>query len=270
MTGYGILNHPGIRLNEHVNAHLLRTRIWHGTTHHGRLDKDVTAVANHLRLTAKAAMTVPVGLIEALHDRRRAAAVTLADRAGHRVVELDITPLWRVAVGHGEDSVQDNSLTLHQSYGIPVWPGSGLKGAAVAQGRARTDTDDSVLRELFGSPRPDAPEHPARQGSVVIFDALPVRAPRVVVDVLTPHVKPYYDQVNSDNPVTTPPADYHNPVPVFFLAVERTPFRTVLIGPSADVDTVAGLIREAADDLGLGAKTSAGYGYCTVTTREVR
>lgn len=268
MTGYGILNHPGIRLDDQVNAHLLRTRIWYGTAQRGRLDKDVTAVTKHLRLTAKAAMAVRPGLIEGLHARRRAAAVALAARAELRVVELDITPLWRVVVGHGEDSVQDNSLTLHQIYGIPLWPAGGLKGAAAAQGRA--DTGDATLRRVFGSPRPNAPEHEACQGSVVVFDALPVLRPTVVVDVLTPHVKPYYDQVNSDKPVTTPPAEYHNPVPVFFLAVEKTAFRTVLVGPPDDVDIVAELIRDAADDLGVGAKTSAGYGYCTVTTRKVR
>lgn len=268
MTGYGILDHRDIRLNKDVNAHLLRTRIWYGTVQTGRLDKDVNALARHLRLTAEAVNTSPSGLIEGLHRRRGAAASALASRTGHRAVALDITPCWRVVVGHGEDSVQDNSLTLHQVYGLPLWPASGLKGMAAAQARAEGEADED-LRRVFGSPRPDAPEKEARQGAVVVFDALPTTAPNVVVDVLTPHVKPYYDEVNSDKPVTTPPAEYHNPVPIGFLAVEKTTFRTVLVGPTADVDTAARLIGKAVDELGVGGKTSAGYSYCTFATREL-
>jgi CRISPR-associated protein Cmr6 len=87
----------------------------------------------------------------------------------------------------------------------------------------------------------------------------------VVIDVLTPHVKPYYDDANSARPITHPPAEYHNPVPVRFLAVEQTPFHAILTGPRIDVDAVFELLRVAADEWGLGGKTAAGYGYCTVT-----
>lgn len=58
------------------------------------------------------------------------------------------------------------------------------------------------------------------------------------------------------------PAEYHNPVPVRFLAVERTPFQAWLIGQPEDIAPFGELLCDGVDDLGLGGKTAAGYGYC--------
>lgn len=206
-----------------------------------------------------AASTVPVDLLNALHARRAAAA---AARPGS-FRKLTITPTGRLVVGHGEDSVLESNLTLSTTYGLPIIPGSALKGACAAQARRASWRPADVLR-VFGGPRPDGDSDPARCGSFEFWDALPLEPPRLVVDVLTPHVQPYYEQANSNKPITQPPAEYHNPNVVRFLAVERTPFGTVLTGPDGDLDAVVKLLKAVCEEWGLGGKTAAGYGYCDV------
>jgi CRISPR-associated protein Cmr6 len=259
-----------------INADLLMKRLYIGD--------DPKASTEHLSAVARAARAVPGELLTGLHTRRAAAAAALTARGGRNgdlvVVSMLITPEWRMVVGHGESTAHETSLSMSPTYGVPILPAAGLKGAAAAQARA-TDMGEATVRRLFGSPRPkkaadvdnqdddnlDDPD--ACLGSVTIGDGLPVDPPRVVVDVLTPHVVPYYRQVNQgaagNGTLTEPPAEWHSPVPVHFLAVESTPFRALLIGPKSDVDIVANLLAAAVCDNGIGGKTAAGYGYCEAT-----
>jgi CRISPR-associated protein Cmr6 len=273
MTAYGTLAGFDLTGNTEINAELLRTRLWQGKlTDDGQPKPDEELQLAHLRQVVDAAADVPAGLLEGVHARRRAAAAALAARRpGHVTRSLVITPQWRVVVGHGEDSPHESSLTFSATYGLPIWPASGLKGVAAAYARAITIEDDE-LRLLFGSPRPgETGATDAHRGAVTVFDALPSGTPRLVVDVLTPHVKPYYDQANSTpQQITEQPAEYHNPVPVRFLAVGDTPFRTHIIGRPDHAARFVELLTAAADDLGLGGKTAAGYGYCSVTEEPAR
>jgi CRISPR type III-B/RAMP module RAMP protein Cmr6 len=272
MSSYGTLAH--VTRDSRINAELLRTRLWHGVVEGDAqpVDKDEQQKpVRHLHDVAKAAATLPAGLLDSVHERRWAAATGLAARRpGHVVVPLLITPYWRVVVGHGENSPYETSLSFSTTYGVPIWPGSGLKGVAASHARA-ADVPAEVIARLFGSPRPgQALPEESRQGTVTVLDALPVRAPTVVVDVLTPHVKPYYDDAIRDPlTITHPPAEYYQPVPVRFLAVGATPFRTLVIGPEADAMRFGELLCGAADDIGLGGKTAAGYGYCAVSVESM-
>jgi CRISPR/Cas system CMR subunit Cmr6 (Cas7 group RAMP superfamily) len=271
VTSYGLLAHPGLHYDSQINAELLRTRLWYAALTDGSSSKDEQQrvdqqLVEHLRLVAAAAKNLPLGLLDAMHRRRQAAARALAERErGCSVLSLLITPQWRIVVGHGENSPHETSLSFSATYGMPIWPASGLKGVAAAHGRATAIPDDELGR-LFGTPRPGAAASvPAHQGAVTVLDALPAQPPSIVVDVLTPHVKPYYDEAIRDpHKITHPPAEYHNPVPVRFLAVGATPFRTLIIGRPSDARRFVQLLQQAADDLGLGGKTAAGYGYCTV------
>jgi CRISPR-associated protein Cmr6 len=249
------------------NAALVFTGMWVGKRDNGGLAADATGQLKHLNQVVKAASTVDPGMLAALHRRRRAAAEALAERSGLVVREIVIRPLWRVVVGHGGESNYETGLTFSRTYGVPAWPGSGLKGLAAAQAAAPDDTDtadEATMIRLFGSPRPHEPDQDAHQGGVVVLDALPAERPTLVVDVLTPHQTQYYAQVNTKGPVTTPPAEYHSPVPVRFLAVAATPFRTLLIGKPGHVREFRSYLQRGLDDRGLGGKTAAGYGYCTV------
>jgi CRISPR type III-B/RAMP module RAMP protein Cmr6 len=252
-----------------INADLLMKRLWIG-------DSDAAAV-DHLTKVAAACRDLPAGLLDGLHGRRAAAARHLSSRSGSSARSVLLTPQWRVVVGHGEDTVHETSLTMSPTYGFPIFPGSALKGVAASQARAvHGDVLPDAVARLFGTPRPRVDVDAgieldadalidggagAAQGAVVVLDALPVSPPEVVVDVLTPHVKPYYDK-DPDGAPKEPPAEYHNPVPVRFLAVEQTSFQAWLIGLPDDVKQLGELLCDGVDDLGLGGKTSAGYGYC--------
>jgi len=79
----------------------------------------------------------------------------------------------------------------------------------------------------------------------------------VAVDVLTPHQQPYYGG-------RLPPGEHHNPVPFEFLVVCGGSFAVDLLGRSRDdLRRVAEWCEGAVDEIGLGAKTNAGYGYLT-------
>ncbi|HEX5492975.1 MAG TPA: type III-B CRISPR module RAMP protein Cmr6, partial [Mycobacteriales bacterium] len=132
-------------------------------------------------------------------------------------------------------------------------PGSGETGAATG-----VEADSGT----------GSGEAKAKAGGVMFLDALPetasTRSNPVVSDLVNPHASPYYRTRGG-----VAPAEYHQPVPVAFLAVSSAvSFRIHLVsGPHAtdlEPELAAGWLRTALDDLGVGGKTSAGYGYLDV------
>ncbi|MGP4017474.1 type III-B CRISPR module RAMP protein Cmr6 [Saccharopolyspora sp. 5N708] len=256
------------------NTALVFTGMWVGKRDSdGTLTPDPDGQVTHLKKVVETSGQVDARMLTALHRRRIEAARALAERSGRVAQEVVIHPLWRVVVGHGGDDNYETGLTFSRTYGVPLWPASGLKGLAAAQAGDRAEpADTETLVRLFGSPRAMSPDHDhdqvsereAEQGGVIVLDALPETPPKLVIDVLTPHQVQYYKEVNDPQKdvVETPPAEYHSPVPVRFLAVGATPFRTVLIGDEADVDEFRAYLKSGLDDRGLGGKTAAGYGYC--------
>jgi CRISPR-associated protein Cmr6 len=183
---------------------------------------------------------------------RRTAALRRLREQGRTVVRLRAVPEWRLAVGLGDRAnPHEIGLSLHGTYGWPVIPGSSLKGLTAAWA-AQQGAGDDQLRAVFGSVRP------AARGTVSFLDAIPAgQVAPVTVDVLTPHVKPYYDDPRKE----VPPAEHHSPVPVSFLTVAGS-FVIDLVGRDpTTVSQAADWLAEAADNLGAGAKTAAGYGY---------
>ncbi len=209
---------------------------------------------------------------------RRDAALTELRRRGLSVARFAAEPEWRLAVGLGNKAnPHEIGLSLHGTYGCPVIPGTSLKGLAAAWAVA-SGADHDDIRRVLGTPRRDLPapaselKDPdsgnnarlpqAARGTVCFLDAIPLRGRvDVQLDVLTPHVKPYYSAVAGGEAVLVPPAEYHNPVPVNFLTV-RGAFAVDLYGAAeADVNLAARWLSEAASELGAGGKTAAGYGY---------
>ncbi|MEN7546981.1 type III-B CRISPR module RAMP protein Cmr6 [Rapidithrix thailandica] len=116
------------------------------------------------------------------------------------------------------------------------------------------------------------------QGKVIFFDAFSTSAPTIEPDVMNPHYQPYYSE--SANNAKTPPADYHNPVPVFFLTVTGCSFQFMVaartdadgknplelgIGKKDKDKNVEEWLKEALTNHGIGAKTAVGYGYMNST-----
>jgi len=187
--------------------------------------------------------------------------------------ELQFTaaPEWRVVVGLGAESVLETSIRLHRIYGFPIIPGSALKGMTRAYATLLLMPEGRVtaadIRSVFGS-KPS--QTPLSTGQVVFYDAVPTAPPRIELDIMNPHYGPYYNEASKADP-RTPPADWHDPKPVYFLTVASgSPF-LFAVGPrrrdnEADIDAAKKAkvwLLEALDVMGVGAKTTAGYGYLT-------
>jgi CRISPR-associated protein Cmr6 len=212
---------------------------------------------------------------------------------------------WRLIVGLGNESVYETYMTLHHTYGIPYIPGSAVKGVlrsyvitVVFGDGYSTDNfkeieklielDEKMFKEMYktdkdlqdklGTRSDDNPDpnrmeitkenfkkarkifgNQNQQGQVIFFDAFPTEAPTIEPDIMNPHYGPYY----SDG---KPPADYHNPVPLFFLTVKDAEFEFHLGMKPKDKDeqlleTAKCLLCKALKEHGIGAKTAVGYGY---------
>ncbi len=218
------------------------------------------------------------GMVTDVARRREAALRALAAGPARRpryVRRLRAEPEWRLVVGLGNNAnPHEIGFALHGTYGWPVIPGAALKGLAAAWATAESSgIDPDLVRRVLGEPRLDVPARPpgaeklpaAGRGTVCFLDAIPAGQPVVVAaDVLTPHVKPYYDDVAGGAAVPAPPAEYHNPVPLLFLTV-RGGYAVDLYGcDSTHLDAAAGWLEQAGNELGAGAKTAAGYGYLSV------
>lgn len=221
----------------------------------------------------------------ALAARRTKAVASLAAAADAAVRIVELTPQGALVTGTGSGGIRDVGIELHGTYGWPVIPATALKGVADAYARDSDDMPAAVRARIFGTPRaggepegarehadvgPDTPvSAKAAPGSVRFLDALPGPGGVTVAEhVLTPHARDYHtghDRVGgAERP---PPAEYVNPVPIPFLAVRGGTFTAYLIGPDSDITAAAELLKAAVDDIGAGAKTSAGYGYLDAIVR---
>jgi CRISPR-associated protein Cmr6 len=107
-----------------------------------------------------------------------------------------------------------------------------------------------------------------RRGEVIFFDAYPTQTPKLKLDILNPHYGEYYRNPKNPKPTDklTPPADYLNPVPTYFLTVDRgSAFQFALAcKDKALADQARKWLLSALSGLGIGGKTSAGYGFMEV------
>ncbi|MBX3277950.1 MAG: type III-B CRISPR module RAMP protein Cmr6 [Acidobacteria bacterium] len=163
--------------------------------------------------------------------------------------------LGRLVVGMGNESVLETSISLHFTYGVPYIPGSALKGLAADYARHHLEGDEwrlngSAYRILFGDQE--------SAGYVVFHDALYIpqtddNSRPLQTDVLTVHHRDYY-QTGAQ-----PPADWDSPVPIPFLSATGK-YLIALAGPDEWVDAGFQILEMALRELGVGAKTSSGYG----------
>lgn len=161
----------------------------------------------------------------------------------------------RLSVGLGAESVVETSIALHRTYGVPVIPGSALKGLARRYAaHALSDAwsaNGEAFRKLYGA----ADEELRFRGLVNFHDALAVPgAWRLLHDTITVH-HPHYYRGDPD----AAPTDWEDPSPVPFLTVAGA-FELALTGPEEWVRAAGEILRLALAEEGIGAKTGAGYG----------
>ena len=210
---------------------------------------------------------------------------------GYKIREKELKLNWRLIINLGAASVYETSLLFHRNYSIPYIPGSAVKGvtrhwaiqkfAEEFQNQRKMPYEEAIEKvdrslenrenlgikvnritfeeviKIFGTQK--------QKGEVIFFDALPIIEQNkdiITLDVMNVHYRDYYQ----DKSGKTPPGDWMNPNPIFFLAVEKgTKFRFCVASKSQELaEKAMELLKEAVKNIGIGAKTSAGYGYFEV------
>lgn len=166
----------------------------------------------------------------------------------------------RMVVGLGGESVLETSICLHRTYGVPYIPGSALKGLAANYARSKRVGNDwakdgTAYKTVFGD-TDDA-------GYITFFDALYIpdtgyNGQVLYPDIITVHHQKYYQNTGAA------PTDSDNPIPVPFLSATGT-YLIALAAPDiqqadAWIKATFDILEEALKTLGIGAKTSSGYG----------
>lgn len=195
-------------------------------------------------------------------------------------------PDWRLIVGLGTQSVYEVGITLHHTYGIPYIPASAIKGALrsywieeFCDGNEGKAIEEKIFCDIFGCPNEvkikegddkdktyksfynKEEDEGFRKGQIIFFDAFPVEIPTISPDIMNNHYPDYY------NGSGKPPADWQSPNPITFLTVKNTKFKFILgykIKEEKELplmNKAFGILKEALDYKGIGAKTAIGYGY---------
>lgn len=166
----------------------------------------------------------------------------------------------RMVVGLGYESVLENSITLHHTYGVPYIPGSALKGLAASYADKRLDDvwkkGNPAYKTVFGDTN--------NAGYITFFDALYVpgsgyKGQVLYPDVITVHHPKYYQDEE-----IAPPSDWDSPNPVPFLSATGK-YLIALAAPDLGKDSewikrTLEILALAFKEMGIGAKTSNGYG----------
>jgi len=192
-------------------------------------------------------------LIEETIERR----MILTEKCGG--LALSFETQGPMVSGLGRSHPVENGFAWHHLLGVPYLPGSSVKGMVRSYVTCWLDgpneVDETDLMRIFG-PRKGS----IQVGSVIFLDALPVIPVRLKAEIMTPHYGPYYTGTKPE-----PPADWHSPVPIPFLAVDvhqEFLFGVLPRGPgdNEDCQKASEWLSEALEAMGGGAKTASGYG----------
>ena len=163
---------------------------------------------------------------------------------------------WHFVTGLGISHPVENGFSWHPTLGVPYLQGSAVKGLLRAWVTQWTELNTEKV--WFGEQE--------GAGDLIFFDALPLEPVKLTLDVMTPHMDKWYEKGGEVSEKLEPdriPADWHNPVPVPFLAVKKGSFIFALASRSRTVENVEKALEEldkALEVLGAGAKTAVGYG----------
>lgn len=191
--------------------------------------------------------------------RRQQVSIEAYRRLGFHCESFELVSASRMIIGIGESTVFEVGLTLHSVFGIPYIPASAIKGVTRSWAEQFEETEASSIKLIFGSETKDEKSAVNNQkGGVFFLDAWPVEVPELEKDIMTPHYGKYYMDGE-------PPGDWLSPVPIPFVVVKSgIRFRFSVVGskkvlPERFQEMVSWL-KNALTEIGIGAKTSLGYG----------
>lgn len=235
-------------------------------------EQNRTKSSNRSALVAEVA-TIPIpGIYKQFYGRWQ--QVLASYGVPHEQTRLAKTK-GRMVIGLGDESVLETSIALHHTYGVPYIPGSALKGLAASYARQRLEAADwgkesEAYKVIFGETE--------EAGFITFFDALlhiddnsePDQPGASVLrrDTITVHHPGYYqgDKKNAT------PSDWDSPTPIPFLSATGS-YLLALAAPDLEngqqwIRRVFKILRYALAEVGIGAKTSSGYGRMILETRE--
>ncbi|GBD26343.1 hypothetical protein HRbin30_01675 [bacterium HR30] len=211
--------------------------------------------------------------------RKRRSRWLSALGAHARTIEVEaVAPcvLWL-----GAPTPVELGFCLHHTYGLPYLPGSGLKGLARAamrreltgvpvvdrpkgseQKKEKQNSDPKELLELFGEGGDKG-----QAGRVDFLDGIPAEADCLELEVMSPHHFKYYQQGKRDEP-----HDCEDPRPLPFLRIRPgSKFEIALVARETNdsekwLEQAQRYLLLGLAELGLGAKTSSGYGVFQVVS----
>jgi len=266
-----------------LNTQVLPERIKH-TSHAGLL------LSRYLQHPVKEEQLFP----EAKHvlfdaaisaNKNSTAIYALALQRWRRYINNLPSTYWRVykiktrlVVGLSSENVLEIGIALHHTYGVPLIPGTALKGLAAhycdqVWGKAEDGTAFALGQDhhkcMFGVTDKSAGENGGESGGIVFHDAwwIPESTTGLVRDVITPHYREYY---SGD---TAPPSDDDKPNPITLLAVTgkfHVSVSCISPGPQAEkwLKLTMNCLTQALEYWGIGAKTNSGYGCLVVDTED--
>lgn len=198
-------------------------------------------------------------LLDAFRNRWRCVAAALG------AVPFEASTASRLVVGLGRKGPLEVGFTFHRLYGFPIIPGSALKGLARAAALLERDGDplDRELVVVFGREPDPRMGHGGCAGRAIFLDAIPAGPLGLELDIMNPHYPDYYRDKREA------PTDWQNPNPVYFLAAGPGTPLLFAVGWRGDADRAVQAravewLRGGLGDLGVGAKTTSGYGYFVV------
>lgn len=178
----------------------------------------------------------------------------------------DATVEGRMIIGLGQKGSAEAGLALEHTWGVPMIPGSALKGLTMAA--AHLLLEDEAWRKGVGHSLKTLGGTTERIGSVIFHDAwwipeqdkLPIHP-----DVMTVHHPDYYKDGNKA------PSDMDSPIPIpfasvtgkYLVVVERT-FPLKAEEQKDVLEAALYILKLGLAHLGIGAKTNAGYGRMTL------
>lgn len=186
-----------------------------------------------------------------------------------------------LAIGLGNESPLEIGLTVSHTYGMPIIPGSAIKGMC-RRGALKLLDENSILQAdffaLFGLSKEDKisdeqyqrlmgeSKHKGQRESAGIitfhnawYDPKSVEGKPFHRDVITVHHQEYYGSKGKK----AAPTDFDDPTPVPFLVVK--PEAKFFFGIEAPDEGWAKftieLLKWSLENMGIGGKTNSGYGY---------
>lgn len=246
-----------------------------------------------IELGSKANNCIPFSktILQSIHNRQTGILLERSAK-GDMVWEFRSCLLSPYVSGLGAGHPTETGIILDRNSGLPYIPASSLKGVLrlahaidIADiypelvkhkdGQFIIDDNQPTLRRYFGDMA--AGEKNSARGQLVFLDAFPASLPTIKADIMNPHFGKYYAEQH-------PPEETDNPIPVKFLAVKdgvefifrcfASPLLPSPLGAAndpvfgpfdpRDEDAVCAMYTRALHHLGVGSKTSIGYGRFTI------